>query len=319
MKTTTAFLFAASLLFTVACDTADESVDPRAAEISDVSSDVDAGKRARHNPADKLCAELECSDAQATKIAELFAGRHESRDAANKDARKAERAASNKLLADAFRAADFDLAVLDKVKIEREHGEHHEAMIGFVVELHAVLTAEQRATLADKIAARGPMFLGHGKGHGKKDWEGKHGDKVERFCEPIACTAEQQTQLSAAFAGVHEARREAKAAHEGDKRDFSPLAEAFRAESLDEAKLRAVMADHHRDMQEHKAEHAKQVGAVIAEIHAILTPEQRAIIAETIEAKGLRVLIGGKGHHKKGKKGGKGYDKHRGELEVGVG
>ncbi|MFO7561401.1 MAG: Spy/CpxP family protein refolding chaperone [Enhygromyxa sp.] len=339
-----ALLFAATLMFTTtACDSADETVEDRAADAPDANPDElgvkhgkhgKRGKHGKHNPAEKLCSVVECSDAQAAQVSELFAKRHEGRDDGAHEARKAARAEAHKQIAAAFRAERFDASVLERVGPPEHDGADHEAkMIGFATELHAILTPEQRAKLADKIEAKGPMFLGghHGKGHhgkgfhGKKDFHGKKGDgegkvdrlahKVERFCEPISCTADQQTRLSAAFEGAHEARRDAKAAHAGDKPDFKPLADAFRAESLDEAKLRAVMGEGKVHMQERKLAHGDHMKATLAEIHEILTPEQRAIVADKIEAEGLHALMGkGKRHGKKGhgKKGKQGKQGHHG-------
>jgi Spy/CpxP family protein refolding chaperone len=193
-------------------------------------------------------------------------------------------------------------------------GDHEARMLVFATELHAILTPEQRAQLADKIEAGHPMLFGHGKrghhgkGKGDHDKQGSHGDgedqadrlahAVDRFCEPITCTAEQKTQLTATFEGAHEARRDAKAEHETDKPNLKPLADAFRAETLDESKLRAALAEGKLHRQDRKGDHAQQMGATIAEIHDILTPEQRAIVADKIEADGLHAVMG-KGHHGK--------------------
>lgn len=335
MPRTIALLFATTLMFTAtACDSTEEPVEERAAEIPDAQPgevgakrDHHGGKHGKHNPAEKLCAELECSDAQVAKIDELFASRHEARDGDAHEARKAARAEAHKAIADAFRADEFDVAVLDRAAPEADHdGEDRAAkMVAFATELHAILTPEQRAKLADKIESGHPMLFGHGKrGHGGKHGKwGKHGKKhgkdfaeqhdgddrlahaVDRFCEPITCTAEQETRLTATFQGVHEAHRDARAEHEdGQKPDWKPLADAIRAETLDAGKLRAALPEGRGDKHERKADHMKAMGATLAEIHDILTPEQRAIVAAKIEADGLRAVMGKDKHHgKHGKKG----------------
>jgi Spy/CpxP family protein refolding chaperone len=332
MPRTIALLFASTLMFTAtACDPTEEPVEDRAAEVPEAEpGEVGAkrdhhgkhGKHGKHNPADKLCAEIECSEAQAAQIDELFASRHERRDGAAHEARKAARAEAHQAIADAFRADTFDVAVLDRVAPEGEHdGEDREAkLIAFATELHALLTPEQRAKLADEIEAGHPMLFHHGKRgghHGKwgKHFAEKHGGDhlahaVDRFCEPITCTAEQETQLTAIFQSAHEAKRDARAEHEGEQRDLKPLADAFRAETLDEGQLRAALAEGKGQKQDRKADHREAMGATLAEIHQLLTPEQRAIVADVIEADGLHALIGkrkgegkGKRHGKKGKRG----------------
>lgn len=350
-----ALLFASTLMFTVAaCDSTDETVEDRAADAPD-ANDVAAhhgmgeGHHGKFNPADKLCAELECTDAQAVQVSELFASAHEGRKAAHGDrddaaheAHKAERLAANTAIADAFRADEFDASVLDRARPDHDgdidHADHEAKMVEFAAELHAILTPAQRAELADKIEAGGPMFFaGHhgkmgkhgGKGmHGKMMGKhGKHGDKADRdpaehlakkvdaLCEPISCTAEQKTQLSSTFEGVHQAHAEARTERQANKPDFKPLADLFRAETFDQAKVRAVMAEHKADKQDRKAGHGQEFGSVLAEIHDLLTPEQRGILADKIAADGLHSIMGGKGHGKQGH-GKKGHGKHGPECDA---
>lgn len=327
MTKTIAFVFAVSIPFLLtACDFADEpTTNERAAEVqSDAEGEDD--KRGEHAKfaVDKLCSELECTEAQATKIAELFAAKHESRDDGDRDAdreaREVARAEHNKTIAAAFRADTFDPSVLDRAKPDRE-GEHAERMIAFATELHAILTPEQRAKLADKVADGGPMFFigKHGKHHGEgphKDGprgdgphkDGPHGNPSERvaehvgkLCEKVTCTPEQQTQLTQLFTAAHEARR---VAHEGREAppDSSAVADLLRADTLDAAKLRAVMDAGKAEHEQRKAERDKAFGDIVVQVHAILTPEQRAVVAGLIETDGVHALMGGK-HGKFGKHG----------------
>jgi Spy/CpxP family protein refolding chaperone len=211
--------------------------------------------------------------------------------------------------------------VLDRVgpDPERDGVDREAEMIEFATKLHAILTPEQRAELADKIAAGGPMLFG--RHHGPKGKHGQHGGKgdergpagegkhdpaerlaraVDRLCAPISCTAEQETQLTATFTGMHEAKREARAELEQGEPDFAPLAAAFGADTLDQAQLRAALAGGKVHMGERKAAHGEQLGVALAEIHDILTPEQRGIVADQIAAEGLRAVLGkGDGHHGK--------------------
>lgn len=330
MTRTIALLFATTMMFTLsACDTGDEdTVEDRAAEQPDAGSpDAVAGKRGphgKHNPADRLCAELECTDAQATEIAALFEDLRPERDDAAREAHKAARADAHKALADAFRADDFDPSVLAKAAPPRDRAEHEDKMVDLAVELHKILTPEQRAKLADKIAAGGPMMFGHhgmkggkhgkhgGEGHGEWKGEGKPdpaeriAHKVEEFCEPIACTEAQVGQLTATFTGAHEARRDARAERKADKPDLSPVADLFRADTLDQAALRAAFASVHPP-EGREGGHAEQAGALLGEIHGILTPEQRATVADKIEAEGPHAVMGGKHGGKHGNKGKRGH------------
>jgi Spy/CpxP family protein refolding chaperone len=335
-KTTTAFLFAASLLFTTACDPAEDPTTERAAEIDSPADDeAHSGKHGKHGTfaAEQLCSELECSEAQTEQILQLFAGKHEGRDEGDREARKAARAEGHKLLAAAFRAESFDVSVLERAKPDHE-GDHGARMLEFATELHAILTPAQRAKLADQVAAGGPMFF-MGK-HGKRGPHGKHGEhgdapdrvegprgdsaervarQVERLCEKVTCTAEQQTQLTESFTSAHEVRRGSHEQHE--KPDFSAVSALLRADTLDAAKLSEVMAASKAEHHARKAEHAEAFGEAVARVHAILTPEQRAIVADAIEADGLHALMGGKGgkHGKRGKHGERGKHGKRGEQQ----
>lgn len=348
-KLSTPFLLAAALLFTSACDPESEELDAeRSAELDKVDDGQDAeapddvrrhrrGKRAHKDPAERLCAKLECSDEQATQISELFAKHRDARkgDEGEREARKAARDEAQGKLAAAFRADDFDASVLGELHQKRDPEAHLDAAVRFMAELHGILTPEQREQLAAKIEKRGPMFLHHGgkhrghRGHHKKhrghEGEGPHaggptevdgpkGERpspeqrvakhVERFCEPISCTEEQQGQLAAIMTDAHEQRREHREARKAAKPDFSPVAEAFKAESFDEQAVRSALADAKPDMSERHEGFA----TVIAEVHDILTPEQRAVLADKIEAEGLHAVLG-KGH--RGHEGRKGKRRHR--------
>lgn len=338
-KITTAFLFAASMSFIVACDPAEDPVTERSAEVEAPTEPGEAPDRDGHHgkrgdrakfAAEKLCSEVACTDDQAAQVLALFTSRpHERRDKADREAHKTERDAAHKALADAFRAESFDASVLERVAPDRDHGDRDDHVIAFATELHAILTAEQRAKLADEIAERGPLFMGKGghhgpKGHGPKDVDrGEHGDRVakhvDKLCEQVTCTAEQETQLIATLAGAREARHAAREQHQ--EPDFTAVAELLRADTLDAAKLRATMDAAKAGHDARKAERGKQMGAVVAEIHAILTPEQRAIVADMIEQHGIGALMHGprdgkRGKHgKRGKGKGKGKDKADNQLD----
>ena len=334
MTKSISFLFAASMLFlTTACDPADEPTTERSAEIDSEEAKPcdDEGKRGDHGKfaVDKLCSELECNETQVAQITELFASMHEGRGEKDHEAHKAARDAANKVLADAFRADTFDVSVLERQKPERD-GDHAEQMIEFATGLHTILTPEQRTKLADKIADGGPMFfMGHGgphkgprgdgpRGEGPDGIDGPKGDPserhakhVEQLCEKVTCTDDQKAQLTEVFTAAHEARKAAKDSRE--EPDFTAVADLLRADTLDAAKLRETIAAGKVDHEQREVERDNSFGSMMAEVHAILTPEQRGVVADLIEDKGMRALMGGKhGKHGKGGKKDRG-DKDRGD------
>jgi Spy/CpxP family protein refolding chaperone len=322
MTKSIAFVFATSMLFiTTACDPADAD-DPVTERSAEVQSDPDAeepdgdhDKRGDHAKfvVDKLCSELECTEAQATKIAEVFAKKHEKRDDKDREAHEVARAEANKALAAAFRADVFDASVLDRHKPDRD-GDHESKMITLTTELHAILTPEQRAKLADKVQQDGPLFFIGKRGHDKHGEsrpdkaEGPHGDPAERvaqhvshLCEKVTCTPEQQAQLTQALTAAHEARHAAK--DQRSEPDFSAVAALLRADTLDAAKLTEALEAGKAEHEQRKVERDKAFGAIVGQVHAILTPEQRAIVADLIEDKGVHALMGGRHgkHDKRGK------------------
>ena len=342
-KTTSLFLAAALSAFAFACDTEDDPVvEDRAAELEASPDAVDGhrgkhhrkhgdeGERAQHF-AQKLCADLECSDEQLTQIAELLRSGHEARDPEAREARKAAHREINQKIADAFAADEFDVSVLEQAKPDHEGGEHEGRMLEMAAQLHAILTPEQRAALADRIEAGGPMMFGHhGKrGHGEWGKRGRHhgegerdakvgaegererdpaarmAKKVDGVCELVTCTADQRTQLTATFEGIHDEHMAAREQREASKPDFKPFADAFRAETFDAEALRASMGATKAEHEARGVEHGKAFAATIAEIHDILTPEQRRLVADQIAEHGVRGVMGKRGDkkHSKGERG----------------
>ncbi|NVB36695.1 hypothetical protein G6O69_02550 [Pseudenhygromyxa sp. WMMC2535] len=331
-----AMLFTAAACDSEEVDDLTEERSAAASEL-DVETELDAaptdaeGKRPRPEPGDFLCKDLECSDEQAAQISALFAERHEARKLAHesksesREAFKAARAEKDATLAAAFRAESFDASVLEDIRPKMDRSAHVDEAVEFASELHAILTPAQRATLADRIQEGGPMFFAggpRGGKHGMKGPKGPRGKKssdsedsesserpappagdrvppsseerlarhVESFCEPIECTDAQSTALAAAFQGAHEARRDMP------KPDFSSVATAFRADSLDSSELRAAMLAAKPEVESS----GSSFGEVIAEVHDILTAEQREVLAERIESDGLHGLMGKggrRGHH----------------------
>lgn len=314
----------------------DDPAAPSELDEPPCSPDERGMKRGKHRmkPGAKLCAMVECSEEQQAQIEGVFEARkaaaHERFEGMDidREAHKAMRDQAHQSLAEAFRGEDFDPSVLEelhagaKAKFEGEGRgpeAHVDEAVAMLAELTALLTPEQREQLSKEIAA-GELPLPHaphrsrqrhpengqhrerehsgfsqdegGKFDRKAHHEARLAHHVERFCEPLACTEDQQSQLRAAFEGAHEERRA-----EG-KPDFAPLAAALSAEGLDEDAAKAALLAL-KTKGEGKME--RGFGSVAAEVHAILTPEQRAQVADEIAAKGPRAMFGkgGKGHGRK--------------------
>jgi len=294
--------------FVIACDRDDDAEAARSAEQDDDDDDAaDGDHHSKKSPADKLCAAVECTDAQRTTIAGLLAGKPHERPS------DATFATANGELAGAFREPDFEAADL-AVWREAVHGDQAPKLSpSTIVAVHTALDAKQRGVLADLLEDRGPgMFFGpRGKGGGK-DHHGKGGkggkkagnrDKggrgpehaIESLCERVSCSAEQRTQIAVALDGARPERKRDEAA---DKK----MAAAFRSDSLAVADVEAYLDGL---MKHHEAE-ASERDAAIVSVHRVLTAEQRATLATDIAEHGPRGLMKGDrgGHGKRDRKSG---------------
>lgn len=297
------FALAAPLAM-AACDQQDD--DSTVESRSEASAD--AGER--HSPIDRLCAALDCSDAQAEQLAKLMPAmpHRDHPDAATFTA-------ANAALADAYRAGDFDADALSAWREAVHDGDAKPKLTAeTVLAVHAALDAKQRSTLADMLAAHGPRGLfggGHGEGkrggHGKGKRDGEAGGKhdpamfaakmAEKTCEPLSCSDEQLQQITAIFADAKGNRPERSDTD-------AAFADAFRGASLDAGLVRAYLAG--LDAA-HEAHASGREQAAVA-VHHVLTADQREIVAAKIATDGPHALMGGKhGKHggKHGKKGGK--------------
>lgn len=214
-----------------------------------------------------------------------------------------DRNAANRALATAFAGDGFSAADL-----QAYHGatapaadELDAMLVEAVGELHGILDATQRATLADKIEERGLPFLGGkgGKHHGKRGGDDHVAKGTERLCAAVACTEEQRVQITE----LVQAQPEGGQVPEADR---AALAQAFRGESLSDeavtAYLEAAAKARAADMAARDAQ--------TVQLHGLLTPPQRATLAEQIGEHGPKALLG-KGHGK-GPRGDHGGKKHRG-------
>ncbi len=297
MKRTALFLAALAL---VACET--ETADPsaRAAELEidadDDGEELDDAQEGRHGKRHRahdgagteICEAVACTDAQQEQVKAIFA--RPERGERGERPERPDMSAADAALAKAFASEDFGEADLraraEQVPARAEDKSHRlEAMS----ELHAVLTPEQRTAFAAKISA-GEVFAG--RGEGRRKHKGAEGDehasrRIEHFCEPLDCSDEQKAELTEIFAAKRESGPDGQARKDA-------LAAAFGADTFD--------ADAVRDSSGHDPAAA---GAMLVEIHAVLSPEQRAVLAERIAERGPRLHMGKGGKH--GRKG-----KHRG-------
>ena len=294
------FLLPAALLV-AACDRGDEletpELDDRTAEAApsaddDAPSREQAHHRGKGHKLDRLCEKLACSDEQRVRIEGLA-----ERLWAERPEPTGERDAANQALARAFAGDAFGAADLQAFHAAAgPDGDELDALLVEAVgELHGILDAQQRATLADKIERKGLPFIGggHGKRHGGEHDEDRGARRAERLCEKLACAEDQQARIAELF----QARPEAGQVPNSADRDA--LARAFRGESLsDEAVTAYLDAAAKARAAERAAFEAQAV-----ELHRLLTPAQRVTLSERIAEDGPRALgMSGKGHHGKGKK-----------------
>ena len=314
--------FAALLLVAPGCDSAEEELQDHA-RVADDSEDAEAapgehhgkrhGKHGKHGKAKMLghaCDMLECTDAQREELASLMPKRHRKHDEADKQARHAEKQALHAELADAFRQDSLDTDALSDLasKMEARHAERRTDTIQAIVKGHAVLTADQRAKAVDLVDTFADK-MGKGR-HGKKgDGEGRMDKHVTRLCDAIACTDGQPEQIKAALKDsmptLTDAEKQAAKAK---------IVAALQADSLSESDAAAIV-DHFTAMRH---AHKPEAMDLLSELHTILSAEQRETVAQLLETKGPRAIIGGKHgrHGKHGKKHRRGRKHRKGADEL---
>jgi Spy/CpxP family protein refolding chaperone len=308
---TTSILFVALALG--ACDSAEPTTNPQPDEIASADDDEESeaapdalarGHHGRHGkgwhgpPSDRLCEKLDCTDQQRTQIDALFE-RPDRRERPDDSAARQALAAAFR--GDAMSTADVEAYVNATRPATDRAAEHVEKLAA----LHGILTAEQRATLADEIEEHG--FFGGGRGgrHGK--WADKKGDgagaakhierKVEKLCEPLACSDDQEQKIAAIVGQAKADRPEVdRDAH------HAAVAAAMRAESFDTA---AVKKELEAGKAKHDERHAARAEVAVA-IHDVLTAEQRAKVADRIAEHGPEALLGHGKHGKHAKHGKRG-------------
>jgi len=296
-------------LLVAACDRGDElespELDERAAEAApSADDDAPAREKAHHrgmdHKLDRLCEKLACTDAQRVRIEGLAARLWSERPEPTGD-----RGAANQALARAFGGDAFSTA--DLQAFHAAAGPDSEEMDALLVEavgeLHGILDTTQRATLADKIEKRGLPFMGggHGKRHDGERDEDRSAKRAARLCEKLACAEDQQARI----VELVQKRPEPGQVPQADR---EALAQAFRGESLSDDAVNAYLDAAAKARVADRA----ALDAQAVELHGLLTPTQRATLAERIAEDGPRALgLSGKGHHGKGGKG-HGKDKKHG-------
>jgi len=314
MTRTTALLFAA--LAITSCDNASEDAEPRTASLelddaddADDADDVEAaptpertfgrerghhGKRGhegRHDPSGQICEVVSCSEAQLEQVKAAFAS-PERREHGERHERP-DMSAANAALAQAFAGDGFSEADLKtwaaRLPERPDHADGGERHLQTMSELHTILDAAQRKTLAETITV-GEMF---GKPRCNHEGSDHRTRMLEHFCEPLACTDAQKTELTAVFDQRH------------DGPDREALAAAFVADTFD--------ADAVAGLMERRPEH---VNATLVAVHGVLTAEQRATLAERIAERGPWALLGKGGKHGKRGRHGKRRGKRGGEREL---
>lgn len=260
---------------------------------------------------DRLCEALACTADQRVRI-EGVAERLWS----ERPGPKGDRRAANAALAQAFGDAGFSSDALRAyhAAVGPDEEEIEALMAEAVVELHGVLTAEQRATLAEKIAERGlPLVGGHGpKRGGEGPDEGRGARLTERLCAAVTCTEAQAAEIGR----LVQARPERSAVPQAER---EALAAAFRGEALADEPVHAYLDA----VAKARVQDREAMEASVVALHGVLTPEQRAALAAQVAEDGPRALgLGGKhgkGRHGKGGKHGKGKrgEGRRGEGERG--
>lgn len=116
------------------------------------------------------------------------------------------------------------------------------------------------------------------------------------LCAKLECTDQQKEELKAVMT---ELREDTKGDREAIRRLHGTISKEFAKARPDEKAMRAAMAQ----IETHERELKERGFDAVMEIHALLTPEQRAKVAKAMEHRGLRGLMGGRGG--KGKRGGK--------------
>lgn len=300
--------FLPAALLVAACDRDElenpEPLDDRAAEAAPSDDDGPPREQAHHrgkgHKLDRLCEKLECTDDQRVRVEGLADRLWAERPEPTGDAGAANRALAKSFGGDAFSTADLQAF---HAAMGPDADEMDALLVEAVGELHGILDAKQRATLAEKIEQRGlPFAGGRGRRHHGPRGDDRGAELAERLCGAIACTEDQQARIAA----LVQARPEPGEVPQADR---EALAGAFRGDALSDDAVNAYLDA----AAKVRAADRAAMDARVVELHGLLTPEQRTTLAARVAEDGPRALgIMGKGPHgARGKQQGRGGKKGR--------
>lgn len=130
-----------------------------------------------------------------------------------------------------------------------------------------ILTSAVSLALAGTLLSPAPVFAGKGKGKGRA--------KIEKLCEQISCSEDQARQITQVFEQLH---IDVKPEREAIRELREQLATQWKRDRPDEAEL-AKLADkigaHERNIADRRMD-------AMLELHALLSAEQRAKVAERL-------------------------------------
>jgi len=154
---------------------------------------------------------------------------------------------------------------------------------------------------ADEVEANADEANADGDRRSAK--RGRKGPPAQRLCAALDCSEEQTAAITELFAKNRPAKADREAKKEKRAEHRSALAEAFRAGTLS--------AD---DMtRDRPAKSGSKRGEMLAELHALLTPDQREQVSDMIAEHGPRLFSGKGKRGGKGMRGGKGKRGDKGE------
>ncbi len=257
------FPLASILLIATACDS--EAVDSDAQRSAE-QADPELAERASM-AVGVVCLKLDCTEQQRRELTAIAKG------AMPDEQERASREGAMQTFADAFRADELDTEMLaalhDRRIADREH------IRDSFLAAHQVLDGEQRGELADMVESGfGPPRL----------MMVRDADPVKvaeriaaRLCGVVACDEAQQTDIAAAIA---------EGAIEPSKSELSAMrgrvAEILRTDDLDAATLDRFAAE----MEAKRGRLRPRVLDTLAEVHAMLSSEQRNALAAKLERDG---------------------------------
>ena len=149
------------------------------------------------------------------------------------------------------------------------------------------------------------MFAAGDAGAARDDGP-RHEARGDKMCAKLGCTDAQKAQLAQIREGMKDKIKPEREAIRGLKQQ---IAAEYRKDKLDSTRLRDLYAQ--LDARKGTIEGYRR--AMRAQVHAVLTPDQRAAAAERMERRAERGHGKGKGHGKHGKGRGKGHGKGRGK------